>query len=192
MAKIDLERKKRGGGGWLVGLAVLALLALVAWWIWPDTGDDMALDEGPEVVEPVGEGVGATEPPLTGELTLSTIAANPQGFVGQTFSGEVRVVDVPLDRGFWVAPTGAQAQQGQRVFALIVDTPQERPFDVQEGQTLRLMNATVRDTTFLPELSGRPLDSRTEQVAREQTAFLVVNEDAIQRMGAAADTAGNP
>lgn len=36
MAEINIEPKKRSGMAWMWVLLVLAAVALIAWWLWPD------------------------------------------------------------------------------------------------------------------------------------------------------------
>ncbi len=109
----------------------------------------------------------------TGQVTLAAIHADPDAWVGREFSGEVTVAEVPSDRGFWVE------QDGQRLFAVLVDDPAEQPVDINPGQRLRV-RAMVRDAEFLPQMPGAPLDEATRQTASQQPAYLVAGETAIE------------
>ena len=171
MAEIKMERKERGGMGWLWILIALILLALLAWWLWPEdeVEEPLATTTAVEAVEPLPEVA-----PVTTELTLSQIASNPSMYVGQTYDGEVRVTDVPTDRGFWVESDGA------KVFAILIDQPRERPVHIQQNTTIRMEQATVRDQTSLGDLPGDPLDAATEEIVRNEDVFLIVDEDNIQ------------
>lgn len=173
MADINLERK-RGGGGWIVGLLALIALALVIWWVWPDDDDDDLYDDTAMVtsVEPATTPV---EPETAPAPTLAAVLANPGAYVGQDFpAGEVTVAEVPTDRGFWIE------HAGDRLFAIIVDDPQEQPLDINPGQTLQIDGGTLRAPGAIGSLPGTGLDADTEALANEQEAFLVVNESAIR------------
>lgn len=171
MAEIHIEKKKSSMAWLWILLAILALI-LIVWWLWPEA----------EVVEPVAavtpvapitDTFVATPPPAAETPTIGAITASPQAWVGREFSGEVNVVEVPTDRGFWVE------QDGQRMFALVVDQPREQPVDINPGQRLRITSGTVRDAAYLPQLPGDTLTSDTEAVVRDQPVYLVVNEDNI-------------
>lgn len=171
MAEIKMEKKESGGMGWLWVLIALILLALLAWWLWPEAEVEEPLVTATEIeaVEPLPEIV-----PETPELTLSQIVASPAMYVGQTYDGVVRVTEVPTDRGFWVESDGA------RVFAILIDQPQESSIHIQQNTTIRMEQATVRDQTALGSLEGAPLDAATEEIIRNEQVFLMVDEDNIQ------------
>ena len=176
MAEIRLEKKKRGMG-WLWALLALLLLLLLVWWLWPDDAveEPVATEPYGSEVEPVGP-VEPVEPMVSAEgLGLGVILANPADYVGQPFPGaEVQVAEVPTDRGFWIE------QDGQRLFAIIIDGPEEQPKDINPGQTLDVTQGTLRDSSYLAELPGEPLDADTEEIARQQPIFLVVDERYIE------------
>lgn len=179
MADIDLERKRGGGMGWLGWLLGLVVLALVVWWIWPD-GDDAEFAEvdAVETVEPVtAPAAPAATPQPAADIpgvSIGDILGSPDQYLGETFPrAEVTVVEVPTDRGFWIE------DEGQRLFAIIIDQPQEQPMDINPGATLRIDEGMLRDRTYLPELPGAPLDAATENLAEQQDIFLVVEEEEI-------------
>ena len=175
MADIDLERD-RGGMGWLWWALGLLALVLIVWWVWPDNDEA----EFADVEAPTAE-IEAVEPVTTPEpivdiqgVTVGDILGNPDDYIGETFPrAEVTAVEVPTDRGFWIE------DEGERLFAIINDQPQEQPKDINPGATLRIDGGTFRDRTYLPELSGAPLDQTTEDLAEQQDIFLVVDESAI-------------
>lgn len=181
MADIDVQRKGPSIWPWIIGLLVLALI------IWAvaemvDT-DDAELAETELIEEEPAAEIQPdvlTEPeavaPAAG-ISVAEIAESPTTFTGRTLDAEVRVVDVPTDRGFWIE------DQGKRLFAIIIDQPREVPLDINPGQTLRISQATVRDPSSLTNLPGAPLDADTERLAREQPVFLVVDEGNIQIVG---------
>lgn len=172
MADIDVERKRGGGMGWLWGLAAVLVLALIVWWIWPDEDDD---DFAATEVEQVEQGPATTPEP---GVTIGDILSNPDDHIGQTFPGaEVQVAEVPTDRGFWIE------DDGERLFAIIIDEPREQPLDINPGQTLRIDEGMLRDRTYLPGIPGEPLDEDTEEIAEQQDVFLVVNERHINVLG---------
>lgn len=171
MAEIDLERKRSGGMGWLWGLLILLLLGLLAWWLWPDTD----IEEAPVVPVEDVERPAPMEPVDEPDLGLPAILDNPDMYVGQPFpDNEVQVGGELTDRGFWIE------QENRRLFAVIVDEPQEEPRDINPGQRLRLTGGTLRDASYLSDMPGEPLDQETERMAREQDIFLVVDERNIQ------------
>lgn len=170
MADIDLERKKSGGMGWLWWALGLLALVLIVWWVWPD-GDDEFADVDADPVETVAPA--ATPEPAAG-VSLGDILDNPDEYIGETFpTTEVTVAEVPTDRGFWIE------SDGRRLFAIINDQPREQPTDLNPGQTLRITGGTLRDATFLPDISGATLDASTEDTAEGQEVFLVVDESEI-------------
>ena len=176
MADIDLERR-RGGGHWLWWLVAAAVVALIVWWAWPEGEPDVAdtnFDTEPTAeVQPLPEPAPGTMGEQSG-VTVAQIAESPATYTGQTVSSEVRVTDVPTDRGFWVE------DQGQRLFVLVVDQPQEQPIDIQPNSTVRLEQATVRDARDVANLPGTPVDPDTEQILRDQDVFLTVQQQNIQ------------
>lgn len=185
MADIKIERKK-SGMGWLWALLALLVLALIIWWIWSAGRDDEAELVGAEYgtelgTEPYGAGY-ATEPATAfptaaGEgARISEILSNPQEWVDRDFpSGEVDIAEVPSDRGFWIS------DGGERLFAVVIDQPAERPVDLNPGQRLRITGGTLRDASHLPQIEGEtPLDATTRQAIEEQPIFLVVDEDDIE------------
>lgn len=172
MAEIPVERKRN-----LTWLWVLLPLLLVAALIWWATADDEGV-----VTEPVGTEAGtgavAGQEPVGNtarDVTIANILASPGAFVGRDdFSGEVDVPEVPTDRGFWVE------DQGQRLFALIIDEPREVPKDINAGQRIRISRGMIRDKTFLAEMPGRPLKADTQRIIQEQDVYLVVDEDNLE------------
>ena len=107
-------------------------------------------------------------------VTIGDILGNPDRYVGETFpQAEVNVTEVPTDRGFWIE------DEGRRLFAIIIDQPQEEPKDINPGQTLRIEEGVLRDRTFLPAIPGVPLDQDTENIAEQQPIFLTVDEQYI-------------
>lgn len=171
MADIDVQRK--GGMGWLWWVLGLLLLALIVWWIAAAGDDD---DAEVAVVDPAPVVTPTTTPEVvagaTG-ITLADIMGNPAAYVGQSFSDdEVRVAEVPTDRGFWIE------DEGQRIFAILNDNPQEEPLDINPGQTLRVQQAMLRAPATLNEVPGQ-LDADTRRIAEGQPIFLVVEETNI-------------
>lgn len=172
VADINVERKK--GMSWLWWILGLILLALIAWWFLA-AGDDDA--ETATVVDPAPVTAPVTPPEVVGQaggIAIADILGDPEGNVGQDFSDEVTVADVPTDRGFWIE------DQGARLFAIIIDEPTEDPLDINPGQTLRITEGVLRDTTFLSQIPGTPLDADTERLAEQQAVFLTVDEGNIE------------
>ena len=165
MAQIDIERKSTTS--WIWWVLGLILLALVVWWIVSAAGDDTEVAEAPGVVaapvtpEPVASAPG---------VSIADILGTPTAYVGQAFAqSNVRVAEVPSDRGFWIEDGGS------RLFAILVDEPTERP-DINPGQTLSISQGMLRDRTFLPDMQGAPLDAETRRIAESQPLFLVVDQ----------------
>ena len=180
MADIDLERKSGGGMGWLWWAVGLLLLVLIVWWVWPEGDEpeaefaDVETTEAVETTEPVTPA--ATPQPVADipGVSVGDILGNPDNHIGDTFPrAEVTAVEVPTDRGFWIE------DEGERLFAIIIDRPEEQPKDINPGATLRIDGGTLRDRTFLPEIPGEPLDPTTERMAEQQDIFLVVDEAEI-------------
>lgn len=178
---------------WLVLLAFLA--ALVVWFIVRSDGNDEiaeadvaetdiagemgSIEEPPELFE--GEDTAMTQPATAPgselDVTLAAIVENPAAYVGTDgFDAQgVRVPEVPTDRGFWVENDGA------RMFALIIDNPQEVPKDINPGQTLDISGAMIRDaSTISDDLPGDDLDQDTLNILNEQQAYLLVPEENIE------------
>lgn len=169
MANIELERNE-GNMGWLPwALGIMAVLLLL-WWMWPDGGTELGVvdDSDVESYEPVT----TPEPAATmAGASIGDILGSPDDFIDGTFPGaEVMVVDVPTDRGFWIE------DEGQRLFAIVIDQPRDEEIDINMGQTLRIDDGMLRDRTFLPEVPGEALDADTEAIADQQDVFLVVDE----------------
>ena len=179
MADIDLERN-RGGNNWMWWVIGLLLLVLVVWWIWPSGEEEFAGDVGNEPtaeVQPLPE----PAPEMTAEqpgITVAEIIESPATYTGQTITSEVRVTEVPTDRGFWIT------DQGERLFVVLIDVPQEQPRNIQPNTTIQLDQAVVRDPSFLAELPGAPLDEDTERIARNQDVFLTVREGSVDPVAA--------
>lgn len=168
MANIELERNE-GGMGWLPWVLGIMAVLLILWWMWP-TGetelgvvdDDVESYEPVTTAEPVGTMAGAS---------IGDILGSPDAFIDGSFpTAEVMVAEVPTDRGFWIE------DEGQRLFVIVIDQPQEEFVDINPGQTLRIDEGMLRDRTFLPEIPGAPLDAATEEIADQQEVFLVVDE----------------
>lgn len=172
MAEIPVTKKSSLAWLWIL-LAILAL-ALIAWWVL--SRDDKV--EGVPV-EAVSEGTIDSDPgatpvePIAG-MSIATILSNPAIYVGRDdFAAEVTVPEVPTDRGFWIEG------EGQRMFAVLIDNPQEVPIDINAGQRLRVANGMIRDASFIDRMPGKPLDADTIALIRDQAAYLVVDEDDI-------------
>lgn len=164
-----LEPERRRRAGWLWGILALVVVAVLVWWAWPQDEEvifDREVATELEPLPPVAEG--------PTDNTIVMILDNPSEHVGQPFpSTEVRVADVPTDRGFWVEA------EGRRLFAILIDQPREEPKDIQAGQSLRIEGGTLRDASFLDQIEGVPLDANTRGIAEEQDIFLVVDEGEI-------------
>lgn len=166
MAEIPVEKKSSSAWLWILLLALLG--GLLAWWLLSDDGDEIALEDDIVTTELVEE-----DALTTGDLTLATIAAAPLAHVGLNYSGEVNVAEVPTDRGFWIEHEGA------RMFAILIDGPQEVPLDINPGQDLQISTATVRAADDLEGLPGEPIDDDTRAILAEQEVFILVDEDDI-------------
>lgn len=169
MAKIPVEKKQKPTWiWWLLGLLVLGGLV----WLLADAFDGEDETDVADVgeVEPIQ----STPTPESEAVDLGAILANPAEYVGAPFpTTEVTVSSVPTDRGFWISGNG------DRLFAIIIDVPEEQPKDINPDQTLRIEGGTLHDSSFLAEMPGRPLDASTTHIAEEQSIFLVVDEKNI-------------
>lgn len=175
MAEIPVE--KHSSTKWLWWLIAAILVALLIWWIAGDDDDAESVVNDTQTVEAVNAdrqvNADAQSGANGGVLTLATIMAQPQSYVGREFSGEVGVAGPITDRGFWIENDGA------RMFALVVDQPAEVPIDINAGQRLTIDNGTIRKAGDAPDVKGVPLDDDTLKIIADQDVFLVVNEKSI-------------
>ncbi|WP_299307007.1 hypothetical protein [uncultured Croceicoccus sp.] len=165
MAEIPVEKKS--SKSWLWILLALILGALILWWILADDDDDV---EMLTTDTEVSETVDTATPTMASEMTIAAIAANPQAYIGQEFTGEVDVGGPLTDRGFWVENDGA------RIFALIIDEPREVPLDINPGQRLSVSGGTIREAGEMTDVEGVPLDEDTRNVLADQDVFMIVDE----------------
>lgn len=189
MAEIPVERVG-SSKWWLWLLLALLLIGLLLWWVLDDD-DEAAVVEPVAVVTDVGtapapEIVGAQTPgadpvtppePVAMEqgVSIANILGSPSQYIGRNdFQAEVAVPEVPTDRGFWIE------DQGNRMFALIIDNPQEVPKDINPGQRLRVTEGMIRDATFIGQIPGKPIDQDTRRILQQQDAFLIVDEENIE------------
>lgn len=170
----DPEQPKSGSLAWLWIVMGIILLALLIWWMWPKP-EPYFHDVAETPTDTTVTATAAPEPPEAGmvETTIATVRQNPAEWTGRLLSGTFNVVDVPSDRGFWIE------QDGQRMFALVIDQPAEQPVDIREGQTL-LLTGTVRDASYLPQIEGEDLTETTRRIVEEEPLYLIVDEDQIE------------
>lgn len=171
MAEINLERKQAGGGmGWLWALLALLVIALIAWWLWPDDEMDTVDDPvGVETVEPTG-----MQPAMPEEEGLALITANPSAWRDMPFPPtEATVGSEMTDRGFFIEADGAE------LMVLIIDQPREVPMDINPGQRLRITGGTLRAPDYLGQVAGDALTGDTRSMAEGEEIFLVVDESNI-------------
>lgn len=173
MADINVERKGPSIWPWIIGLIVLALL------IWALT--ELFDDDDDLVTEPIADDTAMVEPgpePMDADAMLIAfpvreIVADPGAFADRPLSGEVRVTDVPTDRGFWIE------QDGQRLFAILRDQPDEEPIDINPGQTLRISDATVLSGNRITPVTGE-LDADTRAIVEGEDVVLSIDEANIE------------
>ncbi|WP_126173987.1 hypothetical protein [Altericroceibacterium xinjiangense] len=175
MAEIPVEKKSNLT--WLWVLLGLIILALLIWWAVDDDEE--------EYIEPVAVEQTLPQPVATAPgVTIGNILGDPASYVGRDdFQAEVTVpTDAEMtDRGFWIE------DEGQRLFTIIIDGPMEEPKHINPGQTLRISQGMLRDSTYIPEIPGDPLDADTRNIAQAQPVFLVADESNIEIL-----EAGNP
>ncbi|MEE4206529.1 MAG: hypothetical protein V2I39_09555 [Erythrobacter sp.] len=169
MAEIPVE-KKSSGKGWLWLLLLLLIIAAIAWWLLAEANEPDEVD--PVVVEETEPMMPETE--QTGEMTLAAILADPSAYYGREgFTGTVTVGGPLTDRGFWIE------NEGNRMFAIVIDQPRERPIDINVGATLDINGGTIRNPAEISDLTGDALDDDTIDAMEGQQAVLVVSEDNI-------------
>ncbi|QQN73442.1 hypothetical protein [Croceicoccus sp. YJ47] len=169
MAEIPVEKKSSKSWLWL--LLALILGALILWWILADDDDDAEmLTTDTEVSETADMGDANATPTMASDMTIAAIAANPQAYIGQEFTGEADVGGPLTDRGFWIENDGA------RIFAIIIDEPREVPLDINPGQRLSITGGTIREAGEMTDVEGVPLDEDTRNVLADQEIFLIVDE----------------
>lgn len=170
MAEINLERKQAGGGmAWLWALLALIVIALIAWWLWPE--DEMEFDDpaGVETVEPTG-----MQPTMPQEEGLALITANPSAWVNMPFPPtEANVGERMTDRGFFIQADGTE------LLVLIIDEPLDASMDINPGQRLRITGGTLRGPDYMGQVEGVPLTPETEALVQGQQIYLVVDESNI-------------
>ncbi|HET7322027.1 MAG TPA: hypothetical protein VFI96_06005 [Longimicrobiaceae bacterium] len=173
MADIDVQRKS--GASWLWWVIGLIILALIIWWLVAYLGRDSEVapvaTTAPVVTEPMSPATPVPAPTPEAGIPVADILANPASWDGRTVSGTVTVADVPTDRGFWIE------SNGQRLFALINDQPNEQPQNINPGQVLQITSATVM--TSASEVPGT-LDTDTQGLLQGQPVFLDVDESNIE------------
>ena len=178
MADINVERKSPGIWPWILGLVALALLiwALAALLGGDDEAELAAIDPvATEVaeVEPAVPPAETLAPVAGARVPVSQIIESPATWTGRTVGGEVRVVEVPTDRGFWIE------DQGERLFVILRDAPAERPIDINPGQTIRMSEATVYDN--VANVPGE-VDADTRDIAQGLPVFLGIDEANIEML----------
>lgn len=172
MAKIPVEKDSSGGGWWKWLLGLLLLAGLI--WLIVSALDTDDPDMAGELVTPDTTAEQAAQP--EGSI-IGDILDDPDRYYGETFPGaEVTVASdrEMTDRGFWIQ------DNGRHLFSIIIDQPQEEPMDINPGATLRIDGGTLRQPDDLANLSGEPLDPETENIARQQEIFLIVDQSDIQ------------
>ena len=173
MAEIPVEKKS--SMSWLWMLLLLLAGALIIWWLLGEMNETE--DEADQVaVEQTDATTQATGAQTAGAMTLAAILANPSEYHGRSgFTGEVGVAGPLTDRGFWID------QDGERMFALIIDQPAELPVDINEGTRLRLDGGTVRDSAAIlaGEFEGDALDADTRAIVEDEDAILIIDETNI-------------
>ncbi len=179
MAEIPIEKKSSMTWLWVLLAVILAVLLL--WWVF--SGDDEEV--GVVAPAPATEVVGVQTPgpdPITAPEPVATepgfgiaaILGSPSQFVGRNdFQAEVTAPEVPTDRGFWIE------DQGQRLFAVLIDDAAERPLNINPGQQLRIREGMIRDATFINQIPGT-IDADTRRILQGQDIFLVVDETKIE------------
>ncbi|MEE4155304.1 MAG: hypothetical protein V2I27_14190 [Erythrobacter sp.] len=181
MAQIPVEKKSNKSWLWL--LLLLLAIALIVWWLVAEMGEPEGIDDQDGVyAEQTLDADAMSGAEMAGTMTVASILASPTDYYGMTgFTGEVDVGGPLTDRGFWIE------QDGERMFALIIDQPREVPVDVNDGARLRLSGGTIRNPQDVAagQIEGVPLDQDTLDVIAEQEAILVVNEANIEIIEAA-------
>ena len=185
---VEIPVEKKGGSWWIWALLVALLAAALIWWATDDDeAERAALAPAPAAesaasVEPAGEAgsagaaAGLPEPVAqSGDKSVAAILGNPAAFVGQSFSGQVRVAGVPTDRAFWIE------DQGARLLTVLIDAPREVPMDIEAGQQLQIAEGTLRDASYISNLEGKSLDQDTLRLIRDQQIFLTANDSAIRK-----------
>jgi hypothetical protein len=182
MADIDIQKKKHHGWLWLLGLAALALLG---WLLFAGDDDEDVVAAAPVVapvtvaepvvaeVQPLPPGVNTPAPVAAAPgIVVSEIINSPATWTGKTVGGEVRVVEVVSDRGFWIE------DQGERLFMLINEVPGEIK-DINAGQTLRISEAMVYSAQDMAKIPGT-MEPDAQKIAQAQPVVLAADSRNIQ------------
>ena len=181
MADINVERKGASIWPWIIGLIVVALLIWLLFSLLDNDDDDVVLDE------PVPAVVDEPMTPMVAGGCVSQVMADVAGMSGQTVSCDnVRVSEVPSDRGFWIE------EGGQRMFVVLdeggpgvdedvsdVTGAAEEP-DINVGDMVNITGATVRDASYMQSMMS--LDADTRQILQGQTTFLTADGMDVTKM----------
>ena len=183
MADISVERKDRSIWPWILGLLLLGLLI---WGLFELLGNDDEVAELPVATEPapVIDEVqplppGANPPTPIAQaagIPVSQIINSPATYTGQRLTGEVRVVEVPTDRGFWIE------DQGERLF-VVINEPAGESININPGQSIRMREAMVYEN--VTNVAGT-VDPDTRRIAEGQPVLLGVdarNVEILSRPG---------
>jgi hypothetical protein len=167
------EKRRRG---WLLPLALLALLALGLFAFLGRDRNAQVADRATTTTVSGGEVSGANG---NGMLPIAAILANPAQYGGQTVSGSVRVTEVVSDRGFWIEGNG------QRMFVVLGEkgagtNAAEHHTDVKAGQVLRVSGHVYTSEDQVP--GG--VEDEAEDIIEKQKAFLHVMPGSVQTTGA--------
>lgn len=170
MADIDIQKKSTSVWPWILGLIVLAL---AIWALAELFGGEEEVAEVPAAVAPAAVGEQA---PLAmdqpARIPVAAIAAAPANYRTQPMEGLATVVEVPTDRAFWVE------DGGQRMLA-IIDEPKPEIMNVNAGQTVRIRDARVFDTSNMSEIPGN-LDPDTKKLLQNQQSVLYVKAQNLE------------
>lgn len=181
MAELDIQRKS--GSNWLVWLLVLAVVALLAWWLIGLMGDDEAV-VADGVVDPVATA------PVAGAADLNTgpildIAMLNGGMAAEMVGRQVALTSVPVlnvvsDRGFWIGDSEAN-----NVFAIRTNesspvTPPDGA--VNQGQMVNVWGTVQQMPADLTQqATAWNLQSTDAAMLGQEQVYIAVDSVAIMQ-----------
>lgn len=152
MAEIPIEKKS--GKGWLWALLALLLIALLAWWLFDNDGDDVVeyTDEEAVAAAPVEADTAAATPATAGALA-----------VGQTVDLDgVRVTSLLGDNAFTATINGENMIVVFNEQAAPQDSVEGR-YDINQGSTVNLTGTVRSIQDSLPQDIATEVPAGTER-----------------------------
>lgn len=178
MAYIPVEKKK-SGLGWLIPVALLALLAVGAVWLIAELTDDEVEEVETAYMAPTTETTTTTAsvPTTTSSTLMLTPVSMPTTSVSDLVGRSVNVDNMKVtrvvgDKSFYVVPTDESSTEEIFVYLDEVptpDTPTEGRYDVNAGDKLTIMGTIkrIKGNKFMEKddmLTKKEMESMSDDV----------------------------